>query len=268
MSSYPFLPYRPRRIDAALARQRGEEYFQALNARRSVRDFAADPVPRELIELAIRSASTAPSGAHRQPWKFVAVSDPKIKHQIRVAAEEEEKRSYEERMPEEWLDALRPLGTTWEKPFLETVPWIVVVFEELYGLAEDGRKTKNYYVPQSVGIACGLFIGALHHMGLATLTHTPSPMGFLNDILGRPKNERPYILFPIGYPAPDAMVPDLRRKSLAEVAIFDPLGKGRSRSPIPTSNSGRPAPPQREACGKSSAKARPLLSTASTWRPR
>ena len=231
MAEYPFIPYHPRRFDPALMQQRAEEMYRWMNARRSVRDFAADPVPRELIEIAIRTASTAPSGAHRQPWKFVAISDPKIKHRIRVAAEEEEKRSYEERMPEEWLDALRPLGTTWEKPFLETVPWIVVVFEELYGVDAQGQKLKNYYVPQSVGIACGFFIAALHHMGLATLTHTPSPMAFLNDILGRPKNEKPYILFPIGYPASDAQVPDLRRKDLSEIAIFDP--EGNAAQPMP-----------------------------------
>ncbi len=222
MSEHPFIPYSPPRLGPAQMRQHADEFFDLLDARRSVRDFSADPVPRDLIEKAIRAASTAPSGAHRQPWKFVAVSDPALKRQIRIAAEEEEKRSYEGRMPEEWLDALRPLGTTWQKPFLETVPWIVVVFEELYGVDPQGNKVKNYYVPQSVGIACGFFIASLHQMGLATLTHTPSPMAFLGELLGRPKNEKPYILFPIGYPAADAQVPDLRRKSLDEVAIFDP----------------------------------------------
>jgi iodotyrosine deiodinase len=222
MTRLPFVPYRPARVDAALMAQRADEFYCLLDARRSVREFSADPVPRELIEQAIRSASTAPSGAHKQPWRFVAISDPEIKRKIRVAAEEEEKKSYDGRMPEEWLEALRPLGTNWEKPFLETVPWIVVVFEELYQQLEDGEKKKNYYVPQSVGIACGLFIAALHNMGLATLTHTPSPMAFLSAILGRPKNERPYILFPIGYPSETAEVPDLRRKSLEEVALWNP----------------------------------------------
>jgi nitroreductase len=150
----------------------------------------------------------------------VVVGDPGVKHEIRVAAEAEEKKSYESRMPDDWLEALAPLGTTWRKPFLETVPWLVVVFEELYGLDGDGTKRKNYYVRESVGLACGLFIAALHTMGLATLTHTPSPMGFLREILGRPQNERPYILFPVGYPAADATVPDLTRKSLEEVAVF------------------------------------------------
>ena len=171
-------------------------FFEEMNRRRSVRQFSADPVPRELIELAIRSASTAPSGAHRQPWRFVAVCDPEMKKQIRIAAEEEEKKSYEGRMPKEWLKALEPIGTNCQKPFLETVPWLVIVFAESYGLEPDGVREKNYYVQESVGIACGLFIAAIHHMGLATLTHTPSPMGFLSELLERPKNERPYILFP------------------------------------------------------------------------
>jgi len=203
--------------------RRARALFIRMNARRSVRDFAPDPVPRELIELAIATASTAPSGAHRQPWRFVAVNDPLIKREIRVAAEAEERESYEGgRMPPDWREALAPLGTGWEKPFLETVPWIVVVFEEVHGIAADGTPRKNYYVKESVGIACGLFITALHEMGLATLTHTPSPMGFLSRILGRPANERPYILFPIGFPAPAAAVPDLRRKGLDEVAVWNP----------------------------------------------
>jgi len=196
--------------------------FHALmSTRRSVRHFSADPVPRDLVELAIRTASTAPSGANRQPWRFVAVSDPEVKRRIREAAEREERISYEGgRMPPEWLEALEPLGTGWRKPYLETAPWIVVVFEEVHGWKDDGSPRKNYYVKESVGIACGLFIAALHRMGLATLTHTPSPMGFLREILGRPGNERPYILFPVGYPAPDAEVPDIHRKPLEEVAIW------------------------------------------------
>jgi nitroreductase len=222
MQKYPFVPYAPERLDAETMERRARSFYEQMDARRSVRDFSPEPVPRELIELAIQTASTAPSGAHRQPWRFVVVGNPEIKRKIRIAAEAEEKKSYEERMPDEWLDALRPLGTDWRKPFLETVPWIVVAFEELYGFDEDGNKRKNYYVRESTGLACGLFIAALHNMGLATLTHTPSPMGFLRDILGRPKNERPYILFPVGYPAEDAQVPDLRRKGLDEVALWDP----------------------------------------------
>jgi iodotyrosine deiodinase len=224
MSEYPFLPYRMDRLPEAEMLQRARALYAALSCRRSVRHFAAESVPRELIELAIQTASTAPSGAHRQPWRFVAVSDANVKRQIRLAAEAEERISYEGgRMPPEWREALAPLGTDWRKPFLETAPWLVVVFEEIHRLGPDGKHVKNYYVKESVGIACGLFVVAIHHMGLATLTHTPSPMGFLRRILGRPENERPYVLFPVGYPAPDAVVPDLRRKSLAEVAVWDPL---------------------------------------------
>ena len=219
---YPFLPYRPPHVESAEILRRGQRIYEQLDRRRSCRDFSAEAVPQEVIELAIRAASTAPSGAHRQPWRFVAVSDPELKRQIRVAAEAEEKKSYEGRMPDDWLEALAPIGTTWEKPFLETVPWIVVVFEETVGQYPDGRPRKNYYVKESVGIACGLFITALHQMGLSTLTHTPSPMGFLRTLLGRPENEKPFILFPIGYPAKDARVPDLQRKPLDEVAVFNP----------------------------------------------
>jgi iodotyrosine deiodinase len=216
-----FVPYRPERLPEEEMRRRARDFHAAMDRRRSVRAFSPDPVPRELIEIAIRTASTAPSGAHRQPWKFVAVGDPGLKHEIRAAAEAEEYQSYVGgRMPEEWLEALAPLGTGWEKPFLETAPWIVVVFEELYGVRPDGGKRKNYYPKESVGIACGLFIAALHQMGLATLTHTPSPMAFLSRLLDRPANEKPFILFPIGYPAPDAEVPDIRRKGLEEVAVW------------------------------------------------
>lgn len=201
--------------------ERARAFEEELDRRRSVREFSSDPVPRELIEIAIRSASTAPSGAHRQPWRFVVVGDPAVKREIRIAAEEEEKESYlGGRMPPEWLEALAPLGTSWEKPFLETVPWLVVVFEELYQVSPDGTKRKSYYPKESVGIACGFFIAALHHMGLATLTHTPSPMAFLSRILGRPANEKPFILFPVGYPAAGAEVPDLRRKGLDEVSAW------------------------------------------------
>lgn len=220
---YPFVPYRPARLDEGEMLRRGRDFHDEMDRRRSVRSFAPDPVPRELIEIAIRTASTAPSGAHRQPWSFVAVGDPALKREIRVAAEAEEHASYVGgRMPPDWLEALAPLGTTWEKPFLETAPWIVVVFEELYGIAPDGGKRKNYYPKESVGIACGLFIAALHRMGLATLTHTPSPMAFLSRLLNRPANEKPFILFPVGYPAADATVPDIRRKALEEISVWYP----------------------------------------------
>jgi nitroreductase len=199
---------------------RASAYYAEMDGRRSVRDFSPDAVPRRLVELAIRTASTAPSGAHQQPWTFVAVSDPVVKQRIRVAAEAEERRAYEGRMSEEWLEALAPIGTDWHKPFLDTVPWIVVLFEQVHGSFPDGRHKKHYYARESAGIAAGLFIAALHHMGLATLTHTPSPMGFLREILERPANERPFILFPVGYAADDASVPDLHRKPLEEVAVF------------------------------------------------
>jgi nitroreductase len=215
-----FVPYPFQRLSPEEMRRRAEAFYAEMNARRSVRHFSPDPVPRELIETAIRTASTAPSGAHRQPWKFVAVSDPAVKRKIRIAAETEEKESYERRMPDEWLEALEPLGTTWEKPFLEIVPWIVVVFEERHGVKPDGGVKKHYYVRESVGIACGLFIAALHRMGLATLTHTPSPMKFLSEILNRPANETPYILFPIGFPAEGCQVPSLKRKSLEEISAW------------------------------------------------
>lgn len=219
--SYPFVPYRPERFAETEMLRRARHFHEEMDRRRSVRFFSPDPVPRELIELAVRTAATAPSGAHRQPWRFVAVGDPAVKREIRIAAEAEEHESYVGgRMPPEWIEALAPLGTSWEKPYLETVPWIVVVFEETWAVDAEGRRRKNYYPKESVGIACGLFITALHHMGLATLTHTPSPMAFLSRILGRPANEKPFILFPVGYPAPDAEVPDLRRKGLDEIAVW------------------------------------------------
>lgn len=220
MSEPRFIPYRPAEYAVDEMRRRAQAFHDEMQQRRSVRAFSGRPVPRELIELAIATASSAPSGAHRQPWRFVAVSDPSTKRSIREAAEAEERASYEGRMPDEWLEALRRLGTDWHKPFLENAPWLVVVFEELYGAPPEGGTRKNYYVKESVGIACGLFIAALHHMGLATLTHTPSPMAFLAEILGRPENERPFILFPIGYAADDCQVPDLRRKSLPEVSAW------------------------------------------------
>ncbi|MEM9291499.1 MAG: nitroreductase family protein [Acidobacteriota bacterium] len=221
-SSPKFVPYPFERLPEDEMHRRGEDFYRHMDRRRSIRHFSADPVPRELIETAIRTASTAPSGAHRQPWRFVAISEPEIKRRIRLAAEEEERISYGGRMPNEWLEALAPFGTDWRKPYLETVPWIVVAFEELFGYNEDGTKRKNYYVRESAGLACGLFIAALHTMGLVTLTHTPSPMKFLNQILGRPKNEKPLILFPVGYPAEGAEVPNIDRKPLEEVSLWNP----------------------------------------------
>lgn len=223
MDSDRFVPYSLEELDDAERERRGRDFFAELDTRRSVRHFSDRPVDRALIEHAIRAASTAPSGAHRQPWTFVAVGDPALKRRIRLAAEKEEHAFYEEgRAPDEWLDALRPLGTDWQKPYLETVPWLVVVFEQLAEMEEDGQKRKNYYTKESVGIACGIFIAALHRMRLATLTHTPSPMGFLRKILDRPSEERPFMLFPVGHPVGDCEVPDLRRKQLDEIAVFHP----------------------------------------------
>lgn len=223
MNGQPYqpIPYRIPRPTPVATHERAEAFLRGCAQRRSVRDFAAEPVPRAWIEMAIATASTAPSGANRQPWRFVAISQPHLKRQIRLAVEAEERESYEGgRMPSEWLTALAPLGTTWEKPYLETAPWLVVVFEQTYGLEEEGGPSKNYDVRESVGIACGFFIAALHNMGLATLTHTPSPMAFLSRILDRPRNEKPFALFPVGYPAPGAVVPDIQRKSLEEVAVW------------------------------------------------
>ena len=216
-----FVPYRRPFLTDGQRLERARSQYAEMAARRSVRSFAPDPVPRELIELAIATASTAPSGAHQQPWTFVAIADRAVKRRIRIAAENEERRSYEGgRMPQEWRDALAPLGTDWRKPYLETVPWIVVLFEQAHGSFPDGSVRKHYYARESVGIACGLFIAAIHQMGLATLTHTPSPMGFLSSVLGRPRNERPFVLLPVGHAALDCVVPVLERKPLDQVAFF------------------------------------------------
>ncbi|UCF38670.1 MAG: nitroreductase family protein [Acidobacteriota bacterium] len=215
-----FIPYEHVFLEESEMEARALDFRDLMRGRRTVREYSSKPVPRRLIELAIETAASAPSGANRQPWKFVVISDPELKRRIRVAAEAEERQSYEERMPDEWLEALAPLGTGWRKPYLETAPWLVVVFSESYGRDESGGRIKNYYVQESVGIACGLFIAALRNMGLVTVTHTPSPMGFLSEILERPRNERPYILFPVGFPAEGARVPNLGKKDLAEVSVW------------------------------------------------
>jgi len=199
---------------------RAEAFRKDLQRRRTIRDFSDRPVPRNIIEDCIRTAASAPSGAHMQPWKFVAVSDPATKHRIRLAAEEEERHFYDHRASGEWLEALAILGTDARKPFLDTAPWLIAIFEERWGTTPGGERRKHYYPTESVGIATGFLIAALHNAGLAALTHTPSPMRFLNEILGRPRNERPFLLMVVGYPAPGATVPDLRRKPLEEVALF------------------------------------------------
>lgn len=196
--------------------------------RRTVREFADRPVPRTLIEACLKAAGTAPSGANLQPWSFVAVSDPAVKARIREAAEAEEKEFYEDRAPKEWLEALEPLGTDWRKPFLETAPWLIAVFVQRYGMRDDGTKVTHYYATESTGLAAGLLIAAVHRAGLVALTHTPSPMGFLNEILDRPANERPFLLLVVGYPGEGATVPDIERKDLEEIATFvepDPRSK-------------------------------------------
>jgi len=216
-----FIPLRFHRLSNEEQGWRAGAFLDFMRTRRTVREFSDEPVPFELIEAAIKTASTAPSGANRQPWRFVVVSNPEVKRQIREAAENEERAFYEHRAPDEWLQALEALGTDWHKPFLEIAPYLIVVFREDYGLESTSggevTKKKNYYVMESVGIACGLLLASLHLAGLATLTHTPSPMGFLSRILQRPKNEKPYLLIPVGYPAAGAQVPDIRKKTLAEV---------------------------------------------------
>lgn len=202
--------------------RRAAAFYETMNCRRTVRDFAPDDVPFELIEKAILTAGTAPSGAHLQPWRFVVVRDARLKSKIREAAEAEERLSYGGRMPEKWLRRLAPLGTNAEKPFLEIAPYLIVVFKIEFLIDEaTGATEPTYYAAESVGIAVGLLLAALHQAGLATLTHTPSPMNFLREILGRPKNERPYVLIPVGYPAPNAQVPDVTRKPLAEIMQID-----------------------------------------------
>ena len=191
-----------------------------MRQRRTVRDFSERPVPREIIESCLRVAGSAPSGANLQPWHFVAVSDPEIKREIRVAAEAEEKEFYEHRAPAEWLEALAPIGTDWRKPFLEVAPWLIAIFSQPYRTLPNGKKFKHYYATESVGIATGLLIAAVHTTGLVSLTHTPSPMAFLNRILKRPAYEKPFLLLVVGHPAENATVPDIKRKPLAEIASF------------------------------------------------
>lgn len=200
--------------------RRAQNFYEAMQRRRTIRDFSDRPVPREVIEYCIRAAGTAPSGANLQPWHFVAVSDPVIKHEIRIAAEKEEKEFYEHRAPKAWLEALAPLGTDSRKPFLETAPWLIAVFAQLFRILADGTRSPTYYAIESVGIATGILVTAVHSCGLVSLTHTPSPMGFLNRILGRPSYEKPFVLLVVGHPAENALVPDIGRKSLGEISSF------------------------------------------------
>ncbi len=210
----------PPAMDEAERLARAKAFAAQLARRRTVRDYAPTPVPREVIEACLRAGASAPSGANQQPWHFVAIADPDMKRRIREAAEAEERDFYQRRAPDEWLAALAPLGTDADKPFLEIAPWLIAVFYERTGPESDGRKAKRYYPHESTGIACGLLIAALHDAGLATLTHTPSPMAFLNELLGRPRHEVPYLLLVVGHPAPDCRVPAIERKPLSDVATF------------------------------------------------
>ena len=217
VSEYPTIPLdRYREFPIEEMRERIAEFYADIDRRRTVREFSDRPVPRDIIETALKAANTAPSGANLQPWHFVVVSGAEAKKKIREAAEVEEREFYEHRASEEWLAALEPLGTDEHKPFLETAPYLIAVFLQKYGELPDGRKVKHYYPAESTGLATGMLITALHRAGLATLTHTPSPMKFLNEILGRPKSERPFLLLVVGYPADDARVPDIERKELEE----------------------------------------------------
>ncbi|MGH1362504.1 MAG: nitroreductase family protein [Calditrichia bacterium] len=199
--------------------KRARDFYDLIRARRTIRDFSDRPVPRDIIENCLLAAGTAPNGANRQPWHFVAVGNSEIKKEIRIAAEAEEKEFYENRAPQDWLEVLAPLGTDDQKPFLETAPWLLTIFAESYAL-NNGEKVKNYYVPESVGIATGMLITALHNAGLATLTHTPSPMKFLNNILERPSNERPFLILVVGYPEEGCKVPNITKKPLTDIATF------------------------------------------------
>ncbi len=204
--------------------RRTKEFYETMQRRRTFRDFSDRPVPRKVIEHCIRAAGTAPSGANLQPWHFVAVSDPMLKQQIRIAAEKEEKEFYAQRAPKAWLEALAPLGTDSNKPFLEIAPWLIAVFAQPFRILTDGNRSPTYYAIESVGIATGILVTAVHACGLVSLTHTPSPMGFLNQILGRPSHEKPFVLLVVGHPAEDALVPDIGRKSLEEISSFDRQG--------------------------------------------
>lgn len=215
---YPFIPYHKETFDADEMLRRSKTFYEFMNLRRTVRDFSDRAVPQEVMEQIIMTASTAPSGAHKQPWTFCLVGDAEIKRQIREEAEKEEYENYHHRMTDEWLEDLAPLGTDWHKPFLEVAPWLIVVFKRAYEEVH-GKKKNNYYVLESVGLATGFLLAAIHHAGLAALTHTPSPMNFLTSVLNRPEHERPFLLIPVGYPSEDCKVPDLQRKELLEVMI-------------------------------------------------
>ncbi|TDE07785.1 nitroreductase family protein [Flavobacterium sandaracinum] len=220
IDNYPYIHYNTPVLSEPEMIERSLSFYEIMDRRRSVREFSDRSVPKAVIENLIKTASTAPSGAHKQPWTFCVIENPEIKKQIRIAAEQEELQSYESRMSSDWLDDLKPLGTDWHKPFLETAPYLIVVFKRSYELDVDGNKKTNYYVQESVGIAVGFLLSAIHNAGLVSLTHTPSPMNFLTKTLKRPINEKPFLLIPVGYPAEDCWVPDIQRKDLAAISVF------------------------------------------------
>ena len=220
INGYPFVMYSRETYPPNDMLERTRSFAKWMDSRRTCRDFSDNPIPKEVIDNIVLAASTAPSGAHKQPWTFCVVSDPILKKQIREAAEKEEQESYNGRMPDEWLKDLAPIGTDWQKPFLEKAPYLIIVFKRSYEFENNGHKHQNYYVTESVGIACGFLLTAIHNAGLVALTHTPSPMNFLSKILNRPENEKPFLLVPIGYPADECWVPDLKRKELTEISQF------------------------------------------------
>ncbi len=220
IDGYPFTYYTKDAYSSSEMLEKSKSFFEWMDKRRTVRDFSSKPISKEVIENIILSASTAPSGAHKQPWTFCVVSDPLIKKKIRIEAEKEEYESYNGRMPEEWLKDLRPLQTDWHKEFLETAPYLIIVFKKSYELKDDGKKGTVYYATESCGLACGFLLTAIHHAGLAALTHTPSPMNFLSKVLNRPENEKPFLLVPVGYAAEECWVPELKRKNLYEVSCW------------------------------------------------
>ena len=217
INNYPFITYSKEAYDIEEMESRSHKFLETMDSRRSVRDFSDKEIPEIIIENILLTACTAPSGAHKQPWTFCVVKDPEIRKQIRIAAEKEERESYDHRMTEEWLKDLEPIGTDWNKPFLEIAPYLIVVFKRSYEIEENNHKHQNYYVTESCGIACGFLLAAIHHAGLVALTHTPSPMNFLSKILNRPINEKPFLLIPVGYPVEECWVPDIKRKGISEI---------------------------------------------------
>lgn len=220
INNFPFISYTKKTFDQNEMEIRSNDFYEWMNLRRTVRDFSDKHIPENIIEKIILTASTAPSGAHKQPWTFCVVKNQEIKKQIRIAAENEEKDSYENRMTDEWLKDLQPIGTDWNKYFLETAPYLIVVFKRSYEIESNDHKHPNYYVTESCGIACGFLLTAIHNAGLVALTHTPSPMNFLAKILNRPENEKPFLLIPVGYPLEECWVPDLKRKTISEMCVW------------------------------------------------